>query len=250
MHCSSAVHHSMGTAHYDSSLSPRDDLPHSRRYRNTNLRYGFWAQCCDELPQSYSVEEYGAITRRLADSIATICRIGQHDCLRRSAALIGAPGCEAASSRSTRRSTPLRKLIFGVLSIERDAVRKPRHRCCVSAKAMSGKVALALADSATHWKNCVQEGLQQHGPARFCRSYASWACRTSQISDESREDSIELDAESRAQTSRLSRCANVRIMPAATPGASVRRRADRDAKCVRTADGTRGSLRSRAFDWR
>jgi len=207
MHCSSAVHHGMRTAHYDSSLSRRDDLPHSRRYRNSNLRYRFCVQRCDELPQSYSVDEHGAITRCPADSLATICRTGKRLCLRRSAAAIRASCCEAAGPRSTRRTATLRKLRFDLWSIERDAVRTPRHRCCVSAEAMSGKVAVAFADSATHWKNCAQERLSHPMPARFCRSHASRCCRTPQISDESRNDRIGLGADSRLQTRALSHCA-------------------------------------------
>lgn len=250
MHCSSAVPSRYGTAHYDSLLSRRDDLPHSRRYRNTNLRYRFCAQRCDELPQSYSVDENGAITRCPADSVATICRTGERISLRRSAAVIRAPSCEAASSRSARWTTTLRKLRFDLWSIERDAVRTPRHRCCVRAEAMSGKVAVAFADSATHWKNCAQERLSEPGPARFCRSYASRCCRTSQISEESPKGGIGLGADARLQTRGLSHCAKVRAWSLAAPGVLVRRRADRDAARVRTADGGRGSLRSRAFDWR
>lgn len=75
---------------------------------------------------------------------------------------------------------------------------------------MSGKVAVALADGATYWKNCVRERLQKPGPARFCRSYASSACRTSQISEESGDDGIGLGADSRLQPRGLSRCANAR----------------------------------------
>lgn len=75
---------------------------------------------------------------------------------------------------------------------------------------MSGKVAVALADGATHWKNCVPERLPRPSPARFCRSYASSACRTSQISEELGNDGIGLSADSRLQTRGLSRCANAR----------------------------------------
>ena len=73
---------------------------------------------------------------------------------------------------------------------------------------MSGKVAVALVDGATHWKNCLLEGLQKPAPARFCRSYASSACRTSQISEEMGKDGIGLGADSRLRTRGLSRCAN------------------------------------------